>query len=449
MTVFSFYRSINPKTSGGRGNTFWKPNIPVQWDNGFARGQKESQMKFKMGNNKWAMAGGMAMALGLGLGAQTAAAQSAPTGFVKTVMVFSKVNSHDQTMVSLLNALKAMSTAKGFTLIEAPDPNQLAYANLKSKNVQVLIWGPNEGGDPVLPEGPLQNGVQQWVEEGGGYIGIHNGNALGVRTWPWQFANVIQTYNGDTGDNVKGPLTVYDSTAPGYAQYPLPDHMKRMLNGMKKSNTFTDEWYSMFGDPRKSIALEAEPGFKKDWKTDWAAADYGLKNTWVLAYTDDGNWIKPDGGKAGASVVMGAFHPISWAHFTKKGRTIVNLALHNTQIYTQNNNWYGEMMWRNIAWAAGDPFYFDPVGIRINNRDGRDAGANPIALGEADRLGLGVEFTAAGRHDVVVVGVNGKVAFHRTGMGPASYSLSALPRGIYQLRASAGGRTISQKLVKN
>lgn len=392
---------------------------------------------------------GAAMALGLCAYSAYAQATVGTTGYVKSVMIFSRINSHEQTMVSTINELKALATAHGFTLIEATDPNQLAYNNLKAKNVQVVVWGPNEGGDAVLPEGNLQTGFQQWVEEGGGYIGIHNGNALGVRTWPWQFANVIQTYNGDTGDGVKGPLSVYDSNVTATTYQPLPQHVKRMMAGLKRTNTFTDEWYSIYGDPRSSIALEREPGFKKDWNTAWGDKSYGLRDVWVLTFSDDANWIKPDGKKAGSNTVMGAFHPLSWAHFTKKGRTIINLALHNTQIYSQNNNWYHDLMWRKLGWAAGDPYYFDTTAtdIKFNNM-APQADSKSVSVG-AEHGAMVVDFTGAKAHELTVTRLDGKIAYRASGKGPKSYALNSLSRGVYEIRAKSGAKIVAHKYIQN
>jgi hypothetical protein len=410
---------------------------------------RESLLSVAKTCSKKSLAIGCAMVLGLGIYSAQAQAKIGTDGFVKNVMIFSKQNGHNQSMVSTVNQLKALAQEHNFTLYEASDANMLAYSNLKAKNIQVVVWGPNEGGDGVLPEGPLQTGFQQWVEEGGGYIGVHSGNALGVRTWPWQFANVIQTYNGDTGDGVKGPLTVYDSTVTVTQYKPLPKHVKRMMAGLSKSNNFTDEWYSMYGDPRSSIALEHEPGFRKDWKEEWGDPSYGLRDVWVLSFTDDGDWTKSDGKKVGSQTVMGQFHPISWAHFTKKGRTIINLGLHNTQIFSQNNNWNANLLWRNLGWTAGDPYYFDTTATNVKfNNIAAQSGSKSISMG-AERGNLVVGFTGEAAHNLTVTALNGKIVYRASGHGSKSYALKNLSRGVYEVRAKLGPKSFAHKYIQN
>lgn len=367
---------------------------------------------------------------------------------VKNVLLFDVENGHPDVKQALRTMLTNLAKEKGFDLDTADGPtlNLMSYANLKK--YQVVIWGSNEGGNSVLSPGPLQDGFQKWVEEGGGYIAFHSGTGAGTFTWAWQWATMIQGYERDQGQGINANAYVYGPSAPDYAQYPLSKPVANMLNGLQEPGILSDEWYSFKADPRKAVREQVEePG---RFKSEWGAPAYGLKNVWALVWTDADTWNR--GGKVQPSVYIGRFHPAAWCHMTGKGATVQITFGHQVSpsIFTQSNNFGKEFMWRSIRWAAKDPAYWDTTSSGthpIELQTGSSALAKPLDLTSGSGK-VAVNFNSADRHTLSVYNARGKQVFQKSGVGTQSYDLSFLEKGAYQLKASAGHTKVARTFLK-
>jgi hypothetical protein len=250
-------------------------------------------------------------------------------------------------------ALDELAAEKGFTVIKSDKQADMAKANLIAKNIQVVLWPPNEGGDACLAEGTLQTGFMEWVEAGGGFISQHAANGLGSWTWAWNAANVVQPYIADQGDQITANVSLYDSTALDYAKYPLPYHMKNFMKDLPKPITLADEWYSIEADPRSKNWQQSRAG----WDNRWNDRAYGLQDIWPVASIDDNSWVK-DGVKQIPRKSL-PFHPIIWHHKSAKGLVALNYIGHGAPVWLLRNAWAKEVLWREIRWTSRDPAYWD------------------------------------------------------------------------------------------
>lgn len=372
---------------------------------------------------------------------------------IKRVLLFDQELGHGDVKQMLRTFLTNLAIEKGFDLDTADGAtrNKMGYASLK--NYQVVVWGSNEGGDPVLPEGELQNGFQRWVEEGGGYIAFHSGTGLGTLSWPWQFACMIQPYQADQGQGINARAHLYDNTAPDYNLYPHAVHTQKMLAGLPDPGTLVDEWYSVVADPRKSIRLQVQQ--PNQFQAAWGAESYGLKKVWALLWVDGDSWTR--GGTVRPSVYIGRFHPVAWAHMAGQGATIQMTMGHqvNPGFFAQSNNFGKEFMWRAIRWAGKDCEYWkgqtpscpttavEPLRMEV------DQGKLSVAGGSGSRsTAWTVRVTGGDRHELAVTDVRGQAVLRGSGNGSRTYDLARLPKGIYYVKASSGSTRLSQKIVR-
>jgi uncharacterized protein len=154
----------------------------------------------------------------------------------------------------------------------------------------------NVSGDVFTPA--QRNAFKSFVENGGGFVGIHGTGGDPSYAWNWYVSELIGAqFIGHPMDPQfqKATITVEDRTHP--ATRDLPPKWER-----------TDEWYSFEKSARR-------PG------------------TTVLMTLDETTYSAK--GLFGSDIAMGKDHPIAWWHCQGKGRALYSAPGHIATSYAE------------------------------------------------------------------------------------------------------------------
>jgi len=169
----------------------------------------------------------------------------------------------------------------------------------------------NVSGNVFTPE--QRAALESWVESGGGFVGIHGSGGDPSYKWQWYVDELIgaQFIGHPMGPQFQqATIHVEDKTHP--ATRSLPDSWER-----------TDEWYSFAASARKD----------------------GVQ---VLATLDESTYSPV--GMGGQDLIMGADHPVIWAHCQGRGRALYSALGHRAEAYSEPL--HQGLLAGAIAWAA-------------------------------------------------------------------------------------------------
>jgi uncharacterized protein len=173
----------------------------------------------------------------------------------------------------------------------------------------------NASGD--MFDAKQQAAFKAFLENGGGYVGLHAAGDNSHEGWPWYQNEVIGThFTMHTLSPQFQEATVHSENKTHPAVKDLPDTWKR-----------TEEWYSF----DKSVRL---------------------KGYTVLATVDEKTY-KPV-GPMGKDLRMGADHPAAWAHCigpdgTKRGRVFYTIFGHRAEAFAEPET--RKMLEGALSWA--------------------------------------------------------------------------------------------------
>lgn len=226
------------------------------------------------------------------------------------VLVFSKANAfiHKEAIPVAKEMLRQMAGEHGWSVVVS-DSGALFNAEDLAR-FDVVVWN-NVSGDVLLPE--QREAFRSWLENGGGFVGLHAAGDNSHEVWPWYQDNVIRAHFD--GHPVfpqfqQARLRVEQPADPLVAA--LPDPWVR-----------TDEWYTFDDSPR--------------------AADLR-----VLVTIDENSYSPEAFGFL--SLRMGEDHPLIWKHCVGEGRVFYSALGHTAGTYTEPE--YRELLARAIAWAG-------------------------------------------------------------------------------------------------
>ena len=168
----------------------------------------------------------------------------------------------------------------------------------------------NTSGDVFTPE--QRAAFRAFVENGGGYVGIHAAGDDSHKAWDWYVKEMIGTnFIGHPMDPQfqKAVVTVEDGKHPA----------TRHLGGTWAR---TDEWYSFDKSPRG-----------------------GAFN--ILATLDEGSYRQV--GMFGTDLKMGKDHPIVWWRCVGKGRVLYSGLGHTAESYAEPE--YRQMLTGALSWS--------------------------------------------------------------------------------------------------
>ena len=214
-------------------------------------------------------------------------AESAPSEPAYQVLVFSKTVGFRHTSIpNGIAAIKKLGGENHFGVYATEDSEYFTPENLAKYQVVVFL---STIGDVLNTA--QEDALQKWVEEGGGFVGVHAAIAGDIATeggWPWYVDLCCATFKNHSAV-VPGVVVVEDRQHVSTAH--LPAEWKR-----------SDEWYNFTASPR------------------------GRGKVHVLATMDETTY---QGGN------MGKDHPIAWIQPIGKGRMWYTALGHTEESFTE------------------------------------------------------------------------------------------------------------------
>jgi type 1 glutamine amidotransferase len=226
-----------------------------------------------------------------------AADDGAPSGPFR-VLLFSKTAAYRHASIpTAIAALMDLQATGGYQAETTEDAAQFVADNLARFQVVVFLMTTGD----VLDD-TQQAAFEAWMSAGGSYMGVHSA-ADTEYDWPF-YGQLVGAYFSRHPDIQKATVRIEATTHP--TTVGLPDPWSR-----------TDEWYDFRTNPRPNVT--------------------------VLATLDESTYT---GG------MMGADHPIVWAHDTAGGGRAFYTAMGHTP------ESYGEAPFRQhlvaaLRWVAG------------------------------------------------------------------------------------------------
>jgi type 1 glutamine amidotransferase len=197
--------------------------------------------------------------------------------------------------------LQAQATANNFIVETTEDATAFNASNLA--RFRAVVWLSTTG--DVLND-PQQLAFQNWLEAGGGYVGVHAA-ADCEYNWPWYGASVLGAGAWFANHPAIQTATIIRESATDSSTAHLP-----------ASYSFNDEWYNFRANPRPAVT--------------------------VLLRLDESSYNPGTGA-------MGVDHPISWKRNVGLGRSWYTGLGHRTQTYADSG--FQQHVLGGLLWAIG------------------------------------------------------------------------------------------------
>jgi hypothetical protein len=205
-------------------------------------------------------------------------------------------------------ALRAMAQRNGWAIAVTDKGGAMTPSILRK--FDAVIWN-NVSGDVLTLS--QRRAFEDYIAEGGGYVGIHGSGGDPVYYWDWYADTLIGArFAGHPMDPQfqdaralieSSPSAIGRELAPGW--------------------TMNDEWYSFRNNPRNSGSA-------------------------VIATLDESSYSPV--GRGGQDLRMGD-HPIAWTRCIGDGRSFYSAIGHRPEIYSDQG--HVKLLEQGIAWAAG------------------------------------------------------------------------------------------------
>jgi hypothetical protein len=225
------------------------------------------------------------------------------------ILVFSKTNAfRHQEAIFAANALFAqIAKEKGWGYFQTE--NGAAFSPDILSHFDAVVFN-NVSGDVFTHA--QRNAFKTWLENGGGYVGIHASGDNSHQRWAWYMNDVI------------GAVFTQHTMRPQFqkATVHVEDARHPATRGLPASWQRTEEWYSFDKSPR--------------------AKGYG-----ILIMVDEKTY-NPE-GMFGKDLHMGD-HPMVWWHCIGKGRVLYSAFGHQAQAYSEPE--YRTLLTNAVIWAA-------------------------------------------------------------------------------------------------
>ena len=230
------------------------------------------------------------------------------------ILVFSKTNGyrHEDSIAEAGKLLAQMATEKGWGIYQTE--NGAAFDPAILARFDAVVFN-NVSGDVFTA--PQRTAMQQFIENGGGFVGIHASGGDFSYAWDWYRNTLIGAqFIGHPLDPQFQRGTIKVETKANPATAALPD-----------SWSHEDEWYSF------DRSVRGKPGFTVLATLDEASfANHRMKILWMET-----------------PLAMGKDHPIAWSHCVGKGRAFYAAPGHLPAVYAVPE--YKAMLTGAIRWA--------------------------------------------------------------------------------------------------
>ena len=228
------------------------------------------------------------------------------------VLVFSKTNSYRHAeAIPAANALFADVAARrgwGVFLTE----NAAVFDPVLLAGFDVVVW--NNATAPALTQSQ-RAALQDFIESGGGFVGVHAAGDNSHAEWPWYQDEVIRA------KFIGHPLV--PQFQDGTVTTEMPEHAA--MRHLPRTWQHNEEWYSFAESPRG-------------------------RGVDVLATVDERSY-EPGRWLDGTPLAMGPDHPVIWAHDQGRGRVLYSALGHQAKTFDDPR--YRELLEQAVIWAGG------------------------------------------------------------------------------------------------
>ena len=234
----------------------------------------------------------------------------------RAILIFSKTNGfRDGAQIDAANAaLVAIAKRQGWTPFVTESGATFTPAILR--RFKAVVWN-SVSGDVLTTD--QRAAFKNWLEQGGGYVGLHGAGGDPSYKWRWYVDDLIgaQFIGHTLGPHIQqATLRIEDQNHPA-------------TRGLGQTWVRSDEWYSFAPDPR-------------------------AKGYHILVTVDERSYRPVEQLlpflKAN-DIRMGADHPLVWTHCVGRGRALYSALGHTASSYAEPKN--VALMAGAIAWAAG------------------------------------------------------------------------------------------------
>lgn len=225
------------------------------------------------------------------------------------VLLFSKTNGyiHKEALPAAADAFRQIARQRGWSMF-ATESSAIYNADDLAR-FDAVVWN-NVSGDVLSPD--QRAALQHYIESGGGFVGVHGAGGDRDYAWAWY------------------PQTLLKAQFIGHPMRPqfqratlhIENRDDPIVHDLGPTWVREDEWYSFEQSPRA----------------------HGVQ---VLATIDESTYSPQ---AFGASLRMGADHPVIWKHCVGQGRAFYSALGHTAESYAEPE--YRRVLEHALAWAA-------------------------------------------------------------------------------------------------
>ena len=228
------------------------------------------------------------------------------------VLVLNKTNGfiHKDAIPAADAMLKRIADKQGWDLFISN--NGATHNSDVINQFDLIVWN-NVSGD-VLTE-DQRNSLKQWLNDGGGWIGIHAAGGDPHYDWDWYVETLIGTqFVGHTMDPQfqDADILVADTSLPMTSHLPTPWRIAQ------------EEWYAFDNNPR----------------------DKGYE---IILTIDEDSYITKGKNWRGGVDNMEGEHPMAWRHIIGEGRVFYSAIGHQAATYELPD--YEKLITEAMNWA--------------------------------------------------------------------------------------------------
>ena len=226
------------------------------------------------------------------------------------ILIYSKTNGfrHDEAIHAANTALDGIARKHGWSAVFTE--NGAAFSPTILSRFKATVWN-NTSGDTLNPD--QRAAFQSYIENGGGFVGIHGAGGDPHYDWTWYVQKIIGA------QFIGHPLSPQFQRATVHVEDPKDPIMANVPAVWSR----IDEWYSFKPSPRTN-------------------------GVHVLATLDETTYSPKLFWK---DLHMGSDHPIIWKHLVGKGRVFYSALGHPGSAYREPE--YLSVLDRAIQWSAG------------------------------------------------------------------------------------------------
>jgi type 1 glutamine amidotransferase len=230
------------------------------------------------------------------------------------VLVFSKTNQlrHIDGIAGGVHALEQIAIGRGWTTFFTENGAVFNAQQLASFDAVVFL---NATGDMLSNN--QQAAFESWLENGGGWLGIHAAGDGSHQGWPWYMKNLI---GANFTAHIMGPQIQIASVVTENHQHPAVQAIPNVWN-------HADEWYSWDLSPRAA-------GFT------------------ILAALDEDSYTPVQSFPWGDRDLRMSDHPVVWSNCVADGRAVYTALGHTAESFKQPV--MRKIMEDALAWVMSD-----------------------------------------------------------------------------------------------